>query len=71
MTASTMLRLPAVIARTGLSRPTIYRLMAAGQFPRSRKLSGAGRSAVGWLDSDIEAWITSCQQTAPAQARAA
>ncbi|HEX5461369.1 MAG TPA: AlpA family phage regulatory protein [Steroidobacteraceae bacterium] len=32
-------RLPTVIERTGLSRPTIYRLAALGQFPRGVPLS--------------------------------
>ena len=38
----------------GLSRSTIYKLMSTGAFPRSIRL---GPRAVGWLLSDIEAWI--------------
>lgn len=49
-------RLNGVISMVGLSRSTIYALMAAGQFPRSISL---GERAVGWLESDIEAWIDS------------
>jgi prophage regulatory protein len=49
-----ILRLPAVLARTGLSRTTIYRLIAANEFPSSRSI---GARAVGWLDADVSAWI--------------
>ena len=50
----TFLRLPAVKARTGLSRSTIYLRMAAGTFPKTISL---GDRAVGWLDSEIAEWI--------------
>lgn len=49
-----ILRLPAVRDRVGLSTSTIYRRMAAGQFPSARSLGG---SSVGWRESDINAWI--------------
>lgn len=52
-----ILRLPAVRARTGLSRATIYRKIQSAEFPRPHPLS---QRAVGWLESDIEAWISSC-----------
>lgn len=52
-----ILRLPAVKARTGLSRATIYRKIQSDDFPRPHQLS---RRAVGWLESDIEAWIATC-----------
>jgi prophage regulatory protein len=45
---------PAVKAQTGLSRSTIYQLMADGNFPKSIAL---GPRAVGWLASDIDDWI--------------
>ncbi len=48
------LRLAEVRNRVGYGRATIYRLMAAGQFPRSYSL---GARAVAWLESDITAWI--------------
>ena len=54
MTQHTILRLPAVKARTGLSTPTIYRLMASGHFPAQKQL---GPRSVGWLESDIQGWI--------------
>ncbi|GAB5498519.1 MAG: AlpA family transcriptional regulator [Pseudohongiellaceae bacterium] len=50
-----ILRLPEVKARTGLSRSTIYLRMANGDFPKSVSLGGR---AVGWLESDIDQWLT-------------
>ena len=50
-----ILRLPITEARTGLKKSTLYRLMREGQFPQCVNL-GSGR-AVGWLESDVEAWI--------------
>lgn len=50
----TILRLPAVKARTGLSRSTLYLYMARGEFPRAIQL---GQHAVGWVEADVEAWI--------------
>ena len=50
-----LLRLPEVKARTGLSRSTIYALMAQNGFPHHVPL---GMRCVGWLESEIDAWIT-------------
>ncbi len=49
-----ILRRPAVEATTGLSRSTIYHHMQAGTFPKPIKL---GAKAVGWLESEVVAWI--------------
>ena len=46
-------RLPTVLATTGLGRSTIYRLVAEGSFPSPVKL---GRRAVAWRWADIERW---------------
>lgn len=48
------LRLDEVIDRTGRSRSSIYADMETQSFPQSIKL---GARAVGWLESDINAWI--------------
>jgi len=48
-------RIKAVIARTGLSRSTIYSYIAQGLFPRQRRL---GLRRVGWFASEVRAWIT-------------
>ena len=47
------LRLQAVIHVTGLSRSTLYRLIADKRFPRPVRL---GPRAVAWRRSDIDAW---------------
>jgi prophage regulatory protein len=49
-----ILRLPAVKARTGLSRSTIYLRIASGMFPPPVSL---GARAVGWIESEIEQWL--------------
>jgi prophage regulatory protein len=49
-----VLRLPAVLAIVSLSRTTVYEKVSQGEFPKPFKL---GDRAVGWLSSDIEAWI--------------
>jgi prophage regulatory protein len=54
--ANAILRLPLVKARTGLSRSTIYLRAAEGTFPKPVSL---GARAVGWLESEIEAWLAS------------
>ncbi|MCY4648777.1 MAG: AlpA family phage regulatory protein [bacterium] len=51
--------MPAVVAATGLSRTTLWRLRQTGEFPAPVRLGGDGSRAVGWLRSDIEAWIRS------------
>ncbi len=55
--AISVLRLPAVIERTGLSRSSIYLRMAKNEFPRRISL---GDRAVGWLEQDINDWIVEC-----------
>ena len=52
--AYSILRLPEVIARTGLSRSTIYLRMKHKAFPPQISLGGR---AVGWLDEDIDGWL--------------
>lgn len=53
-THHSILRLPAVIERTGLSRSSIYERVQTGDFPRQVNLGGR---SVGWLEMDINAWI--------------
>ena len=47
-------RLPDVKAQTGLSRSTLYAMMAEGRFPKPMKL---GERAVGWSESEIATWL--------------
>ena len=51
-----ILRLPAVMARTGYSAMTLWRKERDGTFPRRVKL---GPNSVGWIESEIERWIES------------
>ena len=49
-----MLRAPEVMARTGLSRTTIWRKVRDGSFPAPLELSV---NSVGWPASEIAAWL--------------
>ncbi len=49
-----ILRLGAVLDRTGLGRSTLYLMVKKGRFPPQVTL---GLRAVGWLEADVEAWI--------------
>jgi prophage regulatory protein len=51
-----LLRVGCVSKVTGLSVPTIYRLMAKRDFPRPVKLTSYARA---WKRSEIMAWIDS------------
>lgn len=49
-----IIRLKTVLARTGLSRSTLYRKIAEGTFPSQIKISVHG---AGWRESAINRWI--------------
>ena len=51
-----VLRMPAVMERTGLSRASIYRLIRADDFPAAIRLCSR---AVGWRAEQIDEWIAS------------
>lgn len=51
---TSILRLPAVKARTGLSRSTIYLRVSEGTFPTPVSLGGR---AVGWVEDEIQTWL--------------
>jgi prophage regulatory protein len=53
---TSILRIRDVQARTGLSRPTLYKLIQQGRFPSGLDLLGTGR-AVGWTEASIVGWI--------------
>ena len=48
------LRRREVLARTGLSNTTIWRLERDGSFPQRCQISPG---LVGWRESDVSAWI--------------
>ncbi len=51
---TSILRLPAVQGRTGLSRSTIYLRISEDNFPRPISLGGR---AVGWIEAEINDWL--------------
>ncbi|QWC88282.1 helix-turn-helix transcriptional regulator [Cupriavidus metallidurans] len=55
-TSRLLLRLDDVLLRVGLSRSTVYRLVAAHQFPTPVRL---GTRSVAWRAEEVQAWIES------------
>ena len=49
-----IIRMKTVLARTGLSRSTLYRKIAEGTFPRQIPISVHG---AGWHESAVNRWI--------------
>jgi len=49
----------AVLALLGVSAPTLWRMVQAGRFPASIRISSR---RVGWLEADIVAWVESKRQ---------
>jgi prophage regulatory protein len=49
-----IIRLPAVLACTGLSRSTIYLRVAQATFPKPVSL---GDRAVGWVEAEVQEWL--------------
>lgn len=47
-------RLPAIIERTGLSRSSIYALIAKDEFAKPVKLS---LRAIGFISEEVDEWI--------------
>ncbi len=54
LVADRIVRMKTILARTGLSRSTIYRKIAEGTFPPRIKISVNG---AGLRESDIDRWI--------------
>lgn len=51
---ATILRLPSIKKRTGLSRSSIYLRISEGRFPKPVSLGGR---AVGWVEEEIDCWL--------------
>ena len=49
-----ILRKRAVSEKTGLPHSTLYRYVALGQFPAPIEL---GPKTVGWVESEVDAWL--------------
>ena len=56
-----LIRIDNVCAISGLSVPTIYRLMGKGAFPRPVKITSTARA---WKLSEIRAWVDSRERRA-------
>ena len=52
-----ILRLPAVMIKTSLSKSSIYRLESLDQFPKRVRI---GENSTGWLSTEIDEFIASC-----------
>jgi prophage regulatory protein len=50
-------RMPKVMEVTGLSRTTIFELIAAGRFPRPVQVIAGGRP-VAWVSHEVGCWVT-------------
>ncbi len=62
------LRLRQVSQLTGLGRSMIYQMQAEGRFPQRIKL---GDRAVGWLESEVRAWLAARVETSRGNQRGA
>ncbi len=49
-----LIRMKEVMHLTGLSRPSVYRLMKDGTFPNSIDL---GERSVAWVDDEVHEWV--------------
>ena len=61
--AAELWNLKTVVARTGLSRSTVYVYIARGLFPRRQRVLGPRR--VGWLAADVCDWIATRPSQTP------
>lgn len=55
-TPDRILRIKAVLERTGLSRSTLYRKIGQGRFPRQLAIS---ERCAGWRESSVSEWMKS------------
>lgn len=51
---NSLLRLPEVQTRTGLSRSSIYAAIRAGVFPKPIRLT---ERSVAWVEADVQGWV--------------
>jgi prophage regulatory protein len=49
-----VIRLKEVLDTTGLSRSTVYKYIADGDFPKPVTL---GERCVGWVESEVHDWL--------------
>lgn len=51
-----LIRIREATQRTGLSKAMVYRLIAAGKFPRQIRLT---ERTSAWIESEVQAWVDS------------
>lgn len=66
MPVDTHLRMPQVVAKVGLARSTIYKMIRSGDFPPPRKLT---RRASGWRERDVESFLEGLKSSTPTSPR--
>ena len=52
--SSELYRIKTVIAKTGLSRSSVYELISKNQFPKQVRLS---KRSIGFVKAEIDQWI--------------
>jgi len=57
-----MIRLPEVMALTGLSHVSIWRLERAGEFPKRRRIGGR---MIAWRSDELDEWRESREIVSP------
>lgn len=55
--SNSILRRPEVLKKVGLCKAQLQNLINAGEFPKPVKLGGPDARAVGWVDTEVQAWI--------------
>jgi prophage regulatory protein len=54
-TRPTLIRLKQVLARTGMSRSTVYSYISVGRFPAPVPIS---TRCVAWIEDEVDHWIS-------------
>ncbi len=62
MSDNRILRLAQVLERVGISKSTLYKMIAHGEFPRAIQL---GQRSTGWLHEEVDVWLESRPHTQP------
>lgn len=62
-----ILRVNQVIEKTGMKRTYLYQEVKAGRFPKPVNL---GAKAIGWIDTEVDAWIQNLIEARNQAARA-
>lgn len=55
-----MMKLPEVIAATGLSRSSLYDAVKDGTFPEPRRIN---KRSVAWRSDEIDGWMAALPRT--------